>query len=155
MIRRHVSASPGIVLDEVEKASLSRHNGCLYDALLGWFEPQSARKWNDPYVQAPVDVSNIIWVGTANSLKGIPGALLDRCRAIRFPEPRPEDLPIIANRMLKRLMEQRGLKPGWAFPFSAEELDAMVRLWSDRSLRTLGRLVEAVFIARENGMMRQ
>lgn len=155
MIRRYAAASPGIILDELEKASLSRHNGSLYDVLLAWFESQSARKWVDPYIQAPVDLSHVIWIGTSNSLKGIPSVLLDRCRAIRFPEPRIEDLPAIAHQMLKRLVEKRDLKPGWAIPFSTAELDAMSRLWSDRSLRTLGRLVEAVFVARERGMSQQ
>jgi hypothetical protein len=155
MIRRHASASPGIILDEVEKASQSRHNGCIYDALLGWFEPQSARKWVDPYVEAPVDLSHVVWLGTANSLKSLPAVLLDRCRAIRFPEPRPSDIAAISHQMLKRLVDRRGLNPGWAFPFTREEFTAMSKLWSNRSLRTLERLVEAVFMAREKALTRQ
>lgn len=155
MIRRHASASPGIILDEVEKASQSRHNGCIYDALLGWFEPQSARKWVDPYVEAPVDLSHVIWLGTANSLKSLPAVLLDRCRAIRFPEPRPSDMTSIGQQMLRRLVERRGFNPGWASPFMPEELEAMSRLWRGSSLRTLERLVEAVVTARERAMTRQ
>jgi hypothetical protein len=155
MIRRHASASPAVILDELEKASLSRQNGSLYDALLSLFEVQTATKWVDPYIQAPVDVSHVLWMSTANTLKGIPAVLIDRCRVILFPEPRTKDLPTIAHQMLKKLAEKRGLKPDWAFSFSVEELDAMSRLWSKRSLRTLERLVEAVFMAREKAMTRQ
>lgn len=155
LIRRYVSASPGIILDELEKASLSRHNGCLYDALLGWFEAQTAAKWIDPYLQAPVDLSHVIWLGTANTLKGIPAVLIDRCRVIRFPEPRASDMAAISHQILKRVLERRGLITGWALPFTTEEHEAMSRLWQGSSLRTLERVVEAVVAARERAMTEQ
>ncbi|WP_374314084.1 AAA family ATPase [Dongia sp.] len=154
MIRRHATASPGILLDEMEKASTSKQNGSMFDVLLGFFEAQSARRWVDPYIQSPVDLSNVVWIATANTLKGIPGVLLDRCRAIRFPEPRPSDMVAISYQMLKRVFERRGLSSRWASPFTVEEMEAMSRLWQGSSLRTLERLVEAVVASREHGMTR-
>jgi hypothetical protein len=155
MIRRHATASPGILLDELEKASTSKYNGSIFDVLLGFFEVKSAQRWVDPYIQSPANLSHIIWLATANTLKGIPGVLLDRCRAIRFPEPRSSDMAAISRQMLKRILERRSLNLAWAFPFTTEELEAMSRLWQGSSLRTLERLVEAVVAARERAMTKQ
>lgn len=149
MVRRHVTASPGLILDELEKASQSRVNGSIYDALLPFFEPQSARQCVDPYLQAPVDLSHVIWLATANSLKGIPGPLLDRCRIIRFPEPGRSDMPVLATHMMRSMLERQGMKPAWMEPFSPVEMSAIGNVWKDSSLRSLQRIVEAVLVARD------
>ena len=66
LLDKHRVASPGVILDELEKAGSSTQNGWLHDVLLAMLEPVSAVEWTDPYVQAPVDLSHIVWVATAN-----------------------------------------------------------------------------------------
>ncbi|MCF1502240.1 AAA family ATPase [Afifella sp. H1R] len=66
LIRRFRHASPGIILDEIEKVGTGCHNGNALDALLPMLEPLSGAHWYDPYIQAPVDLSHVVWIATAN-----------------------------------------------------------------------------------------
>ncbi len=97
------------MLDELEKTGTSRHNGAVGDVLLGLFEPQTSARWFDPYIQAPADLSHVVWIATANTLEGIPVPLRDRSRVLRFPDPGPEHLPRIAAHLLKAQLIERGL----------------------------------------------
>lgn len=148
LIRRYNVASPGVILDELEKASASRHNGSLFDCLLGLLEPQSARCWRDPYIQAPVDLSHIVWVATANSPDGIPLTLLDRMTAIQFPVPDHSHLHALANAILKQTLVSQGYDERWARPLDLEELDALYMAWPGGSVRALQKLVEVIIDAR-------
>jgi hypothetical protein len=78
------------------------HNGNLLDSLLGLLEARSAKRWHDPYVEAAVDLSHVVWIGTANTLNGVSGPLRDRCRIVQFPEPGPEHLEILAPKLLAK-----------------------------------------------------
>ena len=149
LVAAHGTASPGVILDELEKAATGAHNGHLHDALLGLLEPQSSSAWHDPYLQASVDLSHVVWIATANSLEGVPAALRDRCRILAFPAPTGEHLPALAPRMLRRACEERGLDPRWAVPLDGDELRAVAKAWGGGSLRRLGRLMEGVLAARD------
>lgn len=151
MMNDHLLASPGIILDELEKVGTSRQNGHLHDALMAMMEPRSAAQWMDPYLEAAVDVSHVIWVATANSLEGIPAPLRDRCRIIRFPEPGLEHLPALAAALLRRAVAERGWDARWALPLDGTELDALAGCWPGGSLRKLARLVDGILAARELG----
>ncbi|HWA80136.1 MAG TPA: AAA family ATPase, partial [Acetobacteraceae bacterium] len=140
LVRRHHVASPGIILDELEKASSNRNNGTVYDVLLGLLEPQSARAWFDTYVQARVDLSHVLWLGTVNTIESIPPPLRDRCRILRFPDPGPEHLPVLAASLLEALVAERGLDRRWALPLDALELEALAAAWPGGSVRLLSRL---------------
>ena len=100
LLERHRVASPGIVLDELEKAGSSTQNGRLPDVLLAILEPVSAVEWTNPYLQAPVDVSHVVWIATANRLEGISMALLDLCRVLQMSAPGPEHLALLAPGLL-------------------------------------------------------
>ena len=151
LIRRHNVVNIGIVLDEVEKAATGRQNGNLLDALIGMLEPASASRWHDPYVQSSVDISHVLWIGTANSIDGIPAVLRDRCRIIRVPDATPSHLPNLANLLLRAAIAERGLPDAWALPLDGEELGALAEHWTGGSLRKLGRLVQGVVAARDQG----
>ncbi len=151
LVQRWGTASPAIVLDEIEKVGTSRHNGNLLDVLLGLLETRSSQRWHDPYIEAPVDLSHVIWLGTANSLTGLPGPLLDRFRVLRFPEPGSEHLRSLSSNLLRRLAEQRGLDARWGYPLAPHEMEAVAAVWSGGSIRSLSRLLEAVLDARGRG----
>jgi hypothetical protein len=148
LVRRYMCASPGIVLDEVEKVGTSNYNGSLLDALLGLLEPESSANWLDPYIQGAVNLSHVLWIATANSLDGLPPPLKDRCRVLPFPDPEPGHLQVLGNRLLKRIVVDRGMDERWALPLDGIELEALSKIWVGGSLRKLERLVEAVFKAR-------
>lgn len=149
LVRRYGVASPGIVLDEIEKSGRSRHNGNLTDCLLGLLEPQSASVWRDPYVQTPVNLSHVIWIATANSLSGISSTLLDRLTLIEFPVPDQSHIEALGNNLLKGLIRSRRLDERWYYPLTAEELTALRASWPGGSIRQLQRLVAVVFNARD------
>ncbi len=149
LMRRYHCASPGIVLDEIEKTGSSKHNGSLVDALLGLLEPSSSVAWHDPYVQAAVDMSHVLWLGTANSMDGIPAPLRDRCRRLVFPSPTAEYLVPLANSILRTLIDERGLNPAWALPLDAVEIEALRSAWPGGSVRALQQLVAIVLKVRD------
>ena len=139
-------ANPLIILDEIEKASTSRHNGALLDCLLSLWEPRTAQAWRDAYVEAPVDLSHVNWLGTANDLEGVPRAIRDRCRIVRFPAPSPEHLRQIAFYLMRNLSvgDHR-----WVRPLDESEAVALEQAWTDGSIRSLARLLMSVLKTRE------
>lgn len=149
LMRRYHCASPAIILDEIEKTGTSRHNGNLIDALLGLMEPSSSATWHDPYIQASVDMSHVIWLGTANTMDGIPAPLQDRCRRLVFPVPTEEHLVPLANSVLRTLIAQRGLDPAWALPLDGIEIEALRSAWPGGSMRLLQQLVDTVLKVRD------
>jgi hypothetical protein len=149
MMRQHETASLGIILDEIEKASVARTNGSLFDSLLGMVEPESSTRWYDNYVQAPIDLSSVLWMATANSLADVPAPLLDRFRVLEFNEPDEGFLEPLARTLMREIAEDRGLHLGWASPLTREELDSLWKVWPGGSLRALRRYLEAVMTVRE------
>lgn len=154
-IRRHECAGPIIILDEIEKTGSSRHNGNAHDVLVGLLEAETSRRWHDPYVESSCDLSHVSWLMTANSVDPIPAFLRDRCRIIPFPEPGPEQLAVLAPRILARLYVAAGHDPRWATPLQEYELDALSSVWRGGSIRKLERLVEVLIQAREQGRLPQ
>jgi hypothetical protein len=150
LIRRFRVASPGIILDEIEKAGQSRYNGSLHDCLLGLLEPQSASVWRDPYLQSAVDLSHVIWLATANSPEGIPRTLLDRMTCIEFPVPNETHLEQLANNLLMEMIRHRRLDSRWFQPVTPEELASLRSAWTGGSMRQLQRLVDVVYRTRED-----
>lgn len=149
LMRDHRHASPAVILDEVDKAGTAKVNGSLLDALLSMLEPQTARCWRDPYLEAPVNLAHVIWFATANGLDDVPVALRDRFLTLAFPKPGSEQLAPLAGRILHGLTTERGLDRQWALPLDGVELAALETAWRGGSLRRLTRLVGAVLTARE------
>lgn len=149
LIAAHQVASPGIVLDEIEKAASGNLNGQVHDALLSLLEPRSAAAWLDPYLQSAVDLSHVIWLGTANTLEGVPRALRERCRILAFPPPGREHIEALAPAILKRACRRRGLDERWATDLDGTELRAVRTAWTGGSLRHLARLLDGVLAARD------
>lgn len=148
-------ANIGIVVDELEKAGRSTA-GSMHDSLLSLLERATAKRWRDAYVDAEVDLSHVIWLFTANDLKGIPGPLRNRLRVLRVPLPSTEHIPALANGVLRDLLRERGIWDEWSEPpLDGEELDAIQRACGDTySIRNLQKLVEVVLDARSKFSLR-
>ncbi|HET9147022.1 MAG TPA: AAA family ATPase [Acetobacteraceae bacterium] len=149
LIRRHRIANPAIILDEIEKAGTGHHNGNLLDTLLGMLEPGSARVFHDPYLQAAINLSSIIWIGTCNDASKLPGPLRDRCRIIAFPAPGADHLVTLAASCLDQIRVARRLDRSWCPDLAPDEIEALAGVWQGGSIRKLRRLVEGVVQARE------
>ncbi|MBJ6127550.1 AAA family ATPase [Microvirga splendida] len=149
LITRYKAAGPGAILDEIEKVGTSRHNGQAHDALLAFLERETASRFHDPYVQAPCDLSHVIWLMTANSLEGLSAPLRDRCRVIPFPEPGRDHLPTLSRQILAELLAEQGLDHRWGSPLDGVEIEAVAKAWPGGSLRKLRSMIEVVLASRD------
>jgi hypothetical protein len=85
-------ANPLLLIDELEKAGTRSDYGRLWDCLLGFFESETSARYPDPALQTNLDLSQISYVATANSLYPLPSPIRDRMRIITFPKPSANDL---------------------------------------------------------------
>lgn len=142
-------ANPAVLLDELEKAGTGSTNGRIWDALLGFLERENAARYPDPYLQTAVDLSHVSYLATANRIAAIPGPLLDRFRIVDFPSPTLKHLPSLLPSIMATVAEDEGLGMEWIEPMSGYELAAIEGAWKDGSLRTLTKIVQAIFTARD------
>lgn len=148
MIMRTEVANPALVLDEIDKIGTSRHNGNVADTMLAMLERETAARFQDPYVQAACDLSQVSWLMTANELAGLHAPFRDRCRIVRFPDPGSEHLKHYAHALPADAVRNEGLGEEWIVRLDGTELARLADHWRGGSLRKLRRLVEAVHEAR-------
>ena len=109
-IRRSGSMNPVVVLDEVDKLIQGGYQGDPASALLEVLDPEQNNTFTDHYMNIPYDLSNVLFICTANSWDTIPGPLLDRMEVISLSGYSPLDKMQIAKRhLLPRAMEDAGL----------------------------------------------
>lgn len=75
-------SDPVILIDELDKAGISREHGDPASVLLDVFEPKQCKKFTDRYLEIPYDLSNVTFIITANELNSIPKALRNRVSVI-------------------------------------------------------------------------
>lgn len=142
-IRQHGVANPIVILDELEKAGRHYENGSLVDALLPMLEAHTARGYFETALDAPIDLSHVSFVATANSLS-IPAPLRDRFDVVKMPDPGPQHIGPLAKRIVDDIRRKRGLVDGMIPPVAPDEADLLQKAWKGGSLRKLARIVEAL-----------
>ena len=91
--------NPVLILDELEKAGISKNNGNVYDTLIQLFETQNSAQFFDEHLLAAVDLSRVSYLATANSIETLPDPLKDRMLIWHVPSPEPEHLVAVAHRL--------------------------------------------------------
>ena len=92
-----------VLVDDAEKSGNGRQNGNLTSAMLPFLEAsETGKRFFDPYVQAPCDLSQISYIVTVNDPLLLPKPLRDRLRHLHIPLPGPEDLPALGRTLARR-----------------------------------------------------
>lgn len=143
------SANAIVMVDEIEKAGSSRHNGNLWQAMGPFLERETSSRYRDVSLDCEVNLAHVSTIATANSLDGLPAFLLDRFRIIRWPMPTLAHLPQLAAGVLAEI-ERETDEQGFNLPLDPDELEAIGRLWARQkfSMRRLRRMIEATLDAR-------
>ncbi len=138
-MRRAETINPVILLDEVDKLG-SDWRGDPAAALLEVLDPEQHHAFNDHFLEVDYDLSQVLFLTTANSLASIPEALRDRMEIIRLPGYlEPEKITIARRFLLPRQLAAHGIPPEQV-TLEPNVLSALIRGWTrEAGVRDLDR----------------
>lgn len=144
-LKRAGSRGGVMLFDEIDKLGAGGFHGDPASAMLEVLDPEQNGKFRDNYLGVDFDLSQVLFVATANQLDTIPGPLRDRMEIIQLPGYTSEEKLGIARRhLLARQFEANGLAPEQV-QVSDEAIEAVIRDYTrEAGVRTLERELGAV-----------
>lgn len=134
--------NPVFLLDEIDKVGGSNYKGDPSSALLEVLDPEQNVAFNDNFLEEPYDLSNVLFIATANYLENVPAPLRDRLELIEVPSyTELEKIQIAKDFLVKKEMEANGLKEG-DIVFTKDAFVEMIESYTrEAGVRELERLV--------------
>ena len=149
------SCNPVFVLDEIDKITESTHNGDPASALLEVLDPEQNKAFHDNFLEVDVDLSDVMFIATANTLGSIPRPLLDRMELIEVNGYITEEKIQIAKRhLVPRVKEGCGLKDEKELKLGKDALEYIIEHYTRESgvrglEKELDRLLRKMVLAHE------
>lgn len=143
-MRRSGTTNPVFLLDEIDKLARDFH-GDPGAALLEVLDPEQNRSFTDHYLELEYDLSDVLFIATANTLQGVPEPLRDRMEVIRLPGYLDTEKREIAERFLwPRQAEQHGLRESHV-DLTSEAVHAVIEHYTrEAGVRELNRRLSRI-----------
>ncbi|KAG6899475.1 hypothetical protein C0993_009949 [Termitomyces sp. T159_Od127] len=158
--RTYVASGPGLIvqalrkggrldavmlLDEIDKIGQSNFHGDPGAALLEVLDPEQNHTFNDHYINVPIDLSQILFICTANSLETISAPFLDRCEIIQLSGYTYDEKMHIARRfLLPKQLQANGLNESHIAVTEPALLHIATRYTREAGVRSLERAIGSV-----------
>jgi ATP-dependent Lon protease len=134
--------NPVFLLDEIDKVGGANYKGDPSSALLEVLDPEQNFAFNDNFLEEPYDLSNVLFICTANYLENVPAPLLDRLELIEVPSyTELEKIKIADGFLIKKQMTANGVKEG-EVKFTEDGIHEIIESYTrEAGVRQLERLI--------------
>lgn len=143
-LKKAKTNNPVFLLDEIDKLDKSYH-GNPSSALLEVLDPEQNNQFTDNYIEEPFDLSNVLFICTANYLENIPAPLLDRLELIELNSYTAiEKLHIAKEHLVEKALKNNGLSSD-QIKFSDSSIDFLIERYTrEAGVRELERLINSI-----------